>query len=224
MYIHSHVIGRLIRFKNHNKNIKINEGATTATTTAASTVRSVDQVKLDLTSATAAEENNTINANKQLEAALSLKSLNNTTTNAYDGVHTSGSGHRKRRQWCDVRSINRKAIKRPLPCLFAFTLLISATGSYYSLVAPELLRLIENFYHWSAIIVLQSILFLLVLVNFIIATLIDPGRFPKFVIAPDDPNFSDDTKSPLYKTILIKQTTVKIKWCSVRLILTRNCC
>ena len=31
----------------------------------------------------------------------------------------------------------------------------------------------------------------------------------------DDPNFNDDTKSPLYKTISINKTNVKIKWCSV---------
>lgn len=147
----------------------------------------LDHVKLDVSE----------NVNK-LETA-SLRSL---------------SHHRKRRKWCNVSRINRKAIKRPIPCLFAFTLLISATGSYYSLVAPELLRIIVNFHHWAALVTCQSILFLFVLVNFLIAILIDPGRFQKFIISPDDPNYNDDTKSPLYKTIQIKNTTVKIKWCS----------
>lgn len=166
----------------------------------------LDQVKLDMTVTTGGAGTVVENIAK-LEAA-SVHSL------SHHNHH-----QRKRRKWCDVKKINGKAIKRPIPCLFAFTLLISATASYYSLVAPELLRLIDE-YHWFALVSCQSALFLYVLVNFMIAVLIDPGRFQKFVIAPDDPNFNDDTKSPLYKTISIKNTAVKIKWCSVRLINT----
>lgn len=120
-----------------------------------------------------------------------------------------------RKRMCSCKRINCKAIKRPIPCLFAFTLLISGTGSYYSMVAPELLKLINNFYYWAILVVLQSMLFLYVVINFLIATLIDPGRFQKVIISLDDPNYNDDTKSPLYKMITIKNTTVKIKWCSV---------
>ena len=114
--------------------------------------------------------------------------------------------------------INRKTLKRPLPCLFAWTLLIGTTGAYFALVTPKLLILLEeNYFYWLSIIAAQSIIFLYVLVNFLIATLRDPGRFPKVIISPDDPSFNDDTKSPLYKSVTIRKTQVKIKWCSVRL-------
>lgn len=109
----------------------------------------------------------------------------------------------------------RKAIKRPFPCLFAWTLLISTTGCYFALCAPDLLIVIDNFYYWIALMVIQCILILYAVVNFLIATLRDPGRFPKYIMNDDDPNFSDDTKSPLYKAITIKKAQVKIKWCSV---------
>lgn len=109
----------------------------------------------------------------------------------------------------------RKAIKRPFPCLFAWTLLISTTGCYFALCAPDLLIVIEDFNFWIAIMVVQCVFVLYAVVNFLIATLRDPGRFPKYIMDEDDPNFNDDTKSPLYKTITIKKAQVKIKWCSV---------
>lgn len=108
----------------------------------------------------------------------------------------------------------RKAIKRPFPCLFAWTLLISTTGCYFALCAPDLLIVMDNFYYWIAIMVMQCIIILYAVVNFLIATLRDPGRFPKYIMNDDDPNFADDTKSPLYKAITIKKAQVKIKWCS----------
>ena len=111
--------------------------------------------------------------------------------------------------------VTKKTLKRPLPCLFAWTLLISATGVYFAFVSTELLSILDDFKYWIVIVVLQCVLFTYVVTNFLIATLRDPGRFPKVIILPDDPNFSDDTKSPLYKTITIEKVNIKIKWCSV---------
>lgn len=108
----------------------------------------------------------------------------------------------------------RKAIKRPIPCLFAWTILIGTTGCYFALVAPELLIVLNNdFNFWIPIMATQCFFILYATINFIIATLRDPGRFPKYFMADDDP-LNDDTKSPLYKTITIKKAQVKIKWCS----------
>ncbi len=109
----------------------------------------------------------------------------------------------------------RKAIKRPFPCLFAWTLLISTCGVYFTMCAPDLLEIINDFNSWLGVMVIQCVFILYAVVNFLIATLRDPGRFPKYILNEDDPNFSDDTKSPLYKTITIKKAQVKIKWCSV---------
>jgi hypothetical protein len=196
-------------------NVENNKEAITSTKEVA-VVIDENQVKLGIHHQ---EQNNEIAVNFINNEQLANNTANNNNNNNKldSSVSVRSSSNNRKRRWCNVKKINRKAIKRPIPCLFAFTLLISATGSYYSLVAPQVLELLdENFYYWSALMVGQTGLFLFVLSNFLIATLIDPGQFEKIVIAPDDPNFNDDTKSPLYKTIMIKQTTVKIKWCSVR--------
>lgn len=113
-----------------------------------------------------------------------------------------------------------KAIKRLIPCLVAWTLLVSSSGVYFAFVATELYILMgkENLIYWIVLMNFQCILFLYVVVNFLIAILRDPGRFEKIIISEDDPNFSDDTKSPLYKTVKIQKAAVKIKWCSVSFI------
>ena len=129
------------------------------------------------------------------------------------GSNKGSSHHRKK--LCNLSKINRKAIKRPLPCILAWVILVSATGSYYALVAPELYKILDDLIYWIIILAIQSIIFIYVIANFLIATFRDPGRFQKIIISPDDPNFNDDTKSPLYKTISINKTNVKIKWCSV---------
>ena len=131
--------------------------------------------------------------------------------------HNNRNNSRRACQNCNDEEckLSRKTFKRPLPCLFAWTLLISATGSYFMFCAPELERIIDDFFYWLMTMVAQCLIFVYVIVNFLIATLRDPGRFPKYIIASDDPNFNDDTKSPLYKTITIKKAQVKIKWCSV---------
>ncbi len=168
-------------------------------------VTSAAQVKINLVDDEAA--NNKLKKEKE-------KSLSNLTT-----THNSNN-NRKKFFEISFSKINRKTLKRPLPCLFAWTLLIGTTGAYFAMVSPKLLELLEfNYFYWLSVIASQSIIFLYVLVNFLIATMRDPGRFPKVIISPDDPTFNDDTKSPLYKTVTIKKTQVKIKWCSVRNIL-----
>ena len=130
----------------------------------------------------------------------------------------SGKQNNNRKKFFEFNfsKINRKTLKRPLPCLFAWSLLIATTGAYFAMVSPKLFDILEqNYFYWISVVGVQFIIFLYVIVNFLIATLRDPGRFPKVVISPDDPTFNDDTKSPLYKSITIKKTQVKIKWCSV---------
>jgi len=109
----------------------------------------------------------------------------------------------------------RKTIKRPFPCLFAWTLLVSTCSIYFTLCAPDLLEIINDFNAWLGVMTIQCVFILYAVVNFLIATLRDPGRFPKYILNENDPDFNDDTKSPLYKTITIKKAQVKIKWCSV---------
>ena len=118
----------------------------------------------------------------------------------------------------------RKKIKRPLPCLFAWSLLIATSGAYFIFVSRTLLEevLAKDLVSWTAIISLQIVILSYVIINFLIAIFRDPGRFQKIVIPPDDPTFNDDNKCPLYRSITIKKASVKTKWCSVSFKLTRS--
>lgn len=165
------------------------------------------------------------NNNAKHAEAIQLTSLSKDVKNEIK-KSPSMTSNRKAKRPCfqSCRQMNaedckqtRKAIKRPIPCLFAWTLLIGTTGSYFALIAPELLIVLNNdFYFWIPMMATQCFFILYATINFIIATLRDPGRFPKYIMADDDP-LNDDTKSPLYKTITIKKAQVKIKWCSVSL-------
>lgn len=169
------------------------------------------------------EFDKTIDGNQKNAEAIQLASLSKDAKNDEIKKSPSITSNRKAKRSCfqscrqmdaeDCRQ-TRKAIKRPIPCLFAWTLLIGTTGSYFALIAPELLIVLKNdFYFWIPIMATQCFFILYATINFIIATLRDPGRFPKYIMADDDP-LNDDTKSPLYKTITIKKAQVKIKWCS----------
>jgi hypothetical protein len=141
----------------------------------------------------------------------------NTNFNKDNAAQSLDSASKCRFNICSsIAKIDRKALKRPIPCIFAWILLVGATGVYYFILARHLFKLFDNnLIYWSAIISAQSLIFIYVVINFVIATFRDPGKYPKTVIAPDDPNFNDDTKSPLYKVILIKNVQTKLKWCSV---------
>jgi palmitoyltransferase ZDHHC5/8 len=108
-------------------------------------------------------------------------------------------------------SFNLKQVKRALPCLFAWSLLLTSTGVYFTLVLPEIFDILnENFIYWSCVLAIQFLIFIHTLMNFALATFKDPGRYAK-----QDEDLNDDSfKSPLYKNILIKNNLVKTKWCS----------
>jgi hypothetical protein len=162
--------------------------------------------------------NNNSNKNKcNKKNSTSSESSSGDSLSNLSGSNKGSSHHR--RKLCNLSKINRKAIKKPLPCLLAWIILVSATGSYYALVAPELYKILDDLLYWIIILAVQSIIFFYVIVNFLIAIFRDPGRFQKIIISPDDPNYNDDTKSPLYKTISINKTNIKIKWCSVSFLL-----
>jgi hypothetical protein len=164
------------------------------------------EVKIEMKNINKNNFNNNINAQStNQEVQIKIHSTSMTSLN---------DSHNRRKKKSCCKRINRKAIKRPLPCIFAWIMLLGATGAYSYLVTPLFIKLVE-FYTAYSILLVQFIIFFYTCLNFMIAIFRDPGRFEKYVIRPDDPNFADDTKSPLYKSIQIRKSTVKIKWCSV---------
>ena len=71
--------------------------------------------------------------------------------------------------------------KKIMPALFAWFLLISTSASYFTLVLPEYINIVglEHLHLFIGVVVGHGVLFLLVLLNFSVATFMDPGRFPK---------------------------------------------
>ena len=108
--------------------------------------------------------------------------------------------------------LNFKIFKRSLPCLFAWTLLLSTTSCYYVFVMPELYIIFnQDLIYWLIVLASQSVLFLYTVITFLIATFKDPGRYPKSNL---EDGLDDTFKSPLYKIVLVKNKQVKTKWCS----------
>jgi hypothetical protein len=187
---------------NNNDNNKL--VATAASAAVAENVTNKNQVKINL--ASIYDERQRQKPEKRSE----VKKINCKSNKSNSGDDSSS----------DEEKVNRckivcKTIKRILPCLVAWTLLVGSSGVYFAFVATELVSILKDLIYWIVLMNFQCILFLFLIVNFLIAILRDPGRFEKIVISPDDPDFSDDTKSPLYKTIKIQKAAVKIKWCSV---------
>ncbi|CAH1801063.1 unnamed protein product [Owenia fusiformis] len=92
-----------------------------------------------------------------------------------------------------------------IPATVAWSLLIGCTAIFFVFVSPHLLH-----YH-LVIIVYQGILTLFVIMNFGLATFMDPGVYPR---AHEDEQTDDDYRAPLYKNVDIKGITVRMKWCS----------
>lgn len=99
-----------------------------------------------------------------------------------------------------------KSKTRFIPATCAWTLLLTATTLFFVFPCPEL----TGRYHYSIPIV-QGFVTIFVLVNFSLATFLDPGVIPK-----DKPykEKDDDFRFPLYKNVEINGITVRMKWCT----------
>uniref|UniRef100_A0A0K0EEM7 Palmitoyltransferase n=1 Tax=Strongyloides stercoralis TaxID=6248 RepID=A0A0K0EEM7_STRER len=75
---------------------------------------------------------------------------------------------------------------------------------------PELIKFI-GIYGW-AVVGFDVMFFLIAVVNFMRAMLMDPGIIPKADYSEEQLN--DDFRSPLYKNVEINGITVRMKWCT----------
>ncbi|XP_011701149.1 PREDICTED: palmitoyltransferase ZDHHC5 isoform X1 [Wasmannia auropunctata] len=100
---------------------------------------------------------------------------------------------------CDVKT-------RYLPATFAWTVLLVTTALFF--IFP-----CSNYYvsRWGLWVpALQGVITFFVVINFSLATFMDPGVIPK---APPDEDREDDFRAPLYKSVEINGITVRMKWC-----------
>ncbi|CAF0770552.1 unnamed protein product [Brachionus calyciflorus] len=104
--------------------------------------------------------------------------------------------------------------KKLLPSLFAWFLLISSSSSYFTLVFPLYFDLIGRFDLFILAAVGHGLIFIYVLINFSIATFMDPGRLPKIEVSDNGEGMSKPLSSTNYKNALINDINVRMKWCT----------
>ncbi|RNA03640.1 palmitoyltransferase ZDHHC5 [Brachionus plicatilis] len=106
--------------------------------------------------------------------------------------------------------------KKLLPSLFAWFILISSTSSYFTLVFPLYYHLLgpSKLHLFISLATAHAILFVYVLVNFCLATFMDPGRFPKTDVLDNGEGHAKTLSSTNYKSVLINDINVRMKWCT----------
>ncbi|XP_063971579.1 palmitoyltransferase ZDHHC5-like isoform X2 [Lytechinus pictus] len=100
-----------------------------------------------------------------------------------------------------------KLSTRYIPVTIAYILVIGTSGLFFAFPLRGLIITCE--YH-PAIAAFDVLLFLVALINFLLATFVDPGVFPRI----GDEDRDDDLRAPLYKTVQIRGIQVRMKWCS----------
>ncbi|CAD5120978.1 DgyrCDS9522 [Dimorphilus gyrociliatus] len=98
-----------------------------------------------------------------------------------------------------------KSLSRKLPAICAWLVLIGATSAFFSSLGKFLHDKHPAIPYYSAIITIY------VIANFIAATFMDPGVYPK---AHNDELRDDDIRAPLYKNAEILGVPVRMKWCT----------
>ncbi|XP_071789880.1 uncharacterized protein [Asterias amurensis] len=92
-----------------------------------------------------------------------------------------------------------------IPVTIAYCLLICTTAVFFTFPLPGLIAI------HPAIAVYSAVLFLAVFLNFLLATFVDPGVFPK---TKGDEDGDEDFRAPLYKTAEVQGIQVRMKWCA----------
>ncbi|XP_059090491.1 palmitoyltransferase ZDHHC8-like isoform X1 [Tigriopus californicus] len=94
-----------------------------------------------------------------------------------------------------------------LPASFAWTLLVSVTTLFFYFPCMQW-YVLER--HLWFVPIIQGIITFFVLMNFSLATFMDPGVIPR---ANADEDRDDDFRAPLYRNVEINGITVRMKWC-----------
>ncbi len=95
-----------------------------------------------------------------------------------------------------------RGIVRRIPCFVAWSLLIILSAIYFVFICPWISNEI-----CQIIPIVQGVIFLFVINNFLLATFTDPGRYSR---APPDEN--DDSESNFHKIGLLLIFFLKIKF------------
>ena len=72
----------------------------------------------------------------------------------------------------------------------------------------------SHLYELATVAALHALLFVYVIVNFFLATFVDPGRYPKQAGLVELSTVAAETTKTNYKNLLINDINVRMKWCS----------
>ncbi|KAI3379459.1 hypothetical protein SNEBB_007701 [Seison nebaliae] len=92
-----------------------------------------------------------------------------------------------------------------LPAIVSWMLFLAGTTVYFSFLS----NYVWNEVH-SSILIIQTIITVFVTANFFLVTFRDPGRY---MPAMKDEHAAEDLRSPLHRTVEIRNSNVKMKWC-----------
>jgi len=111
---------------------------------------------------------------------------------------------------------DESCIKRRLPSIFAWLLLILSSSAYFTIVLPSVKDIMQygahNLHVLIAIYASHGLIFFFVVINYLIATFMDPGRFPK--VDSKEQSELDKNQTVMYKNATINDITVRMKWCT----------
>ncbi|XP_055950261.1 palmitoyltransferase ZDHHC5-like [Argiope bruennichi] len=96
-------------------------------------------------------------------------------------------------------------VTRIIPASFAWIVLLAATGIFFAFPCRYLMSV-----YTIGIPIYQSIITFFVIMNFALATFVNPGVIPK---ATPDESKGDRVGSPTYQDIEIHGVKVRLKWC-----------
>lgn len=99
-----------------------------------------------------------------------------------------------------------KPSTRFIPAIASWTTLIVCSSIFFVFIAPYLAKTYSVF-----IIIYESMIAFFVIINFALATFMDPGIYPP---AHEDEIRNDDFHAALFKNVDIEGVTVRMKWCS----------
>ncbi|CAF0923250.1 unnamed protein product [Didymodactylos carnosus] len=93
-------------------------------------------------------------------------------------------------------------VKRLLPSMVSWCLLLSLSTIYFLFICPSITKTV-------LIPIAHGILFYFVCTNFVLATFMDPGKYDRALVE----EYENDQESTYYKTVEIRGTSGRMKWC-----------
>lgn len=96
---------------------------------------------------------------------------------------------------------------RAFPFIAALTILVTATAAFNAFTVRGLLQ--DESFNFIPLVVISELIFIFTIINFLQTAFTDPGILQK----EKEDETANDFHSPLFKNVIINNTTVRLKYC-----------